>query len=206
MVYEATVLDTFLSRPGSAFDAFLSALAGRLHGAGVSPNALTHGALASGVVAGALFFFGHGWWALLCVLLSGGLDAVDGRVARLGPGATPWGGVLDLTYDRIVEACVLLGIAVPHPHLHLPALVLAATWYVNLCVFLAVGAANERFPTKVIAYPPGLLERSEALIFAFIVVVLPPLAGPAGYTYAALEVLTAAQRFRYGRRALREAA
>src|SRR5207249_4584780 len=83
--------------------------------------------------------------------------------------------------------------------LHLPALVLAATWYVNLCVFLAVGAASERHPAKVIHYPPGLLERSEGLVFALIVVALPLLAGAAAYVYAGLEVVTAAQRFRYGR-------
>jgi len=130
------------------------------------------------------------------------IDAVDGRVARLGPGSTPWGGVLDLTFDRIVEAAVLLGIALPHPAWHAPALVLACTWYVNLCVFLAVGAASERQSEKVIFYPPGLLERTEALIFALIVVIAPRFAPAAGYVYAALELVTAAQRFRYGRRAL----
>ena len=123
-------------------------------------------------------------------------------MARLGPGPTPWGGVLDLTFDRVVEAAVLLGIALPRPELHLPALVLAATWYVNLCVFLAVGAASERHSPKVIHYPPGLLERSEGLVFATIVVAVPRLGAAAAYVYAALEVVTATQRFRYGRRAL----
>ena len=78
---------------------------------------------------------------------------------------------------------------------------LACTWYVNLCVFLAVGAASER-GEKVIFYPPGLLERTEALLFAFAVVAAPSLAPAAGYLYAALGLITAAQRFRYGRRAL----
>lgn len=196
------MLDSLLSRPGSAPNALLSMLAGRLGDAGVSPNALSHAALVSGVIGGGLFYVDRGWLALAALLLSGLLDAVDGRVARLGPGPTPWGGVLDLTFDRIVEASVLLGIAVPRPHLHLPALVLAATWYVNLCVFLAVGAASERQTAKVIDYPPGLLERSESLLFAFIVVALPGWAATGGYVYAALEVVTAAQRFRYGRRAL----
>jgi len=136
------------------------------------------------------------------LLASGLLDAVDGRVARLGPGSTPWGGVLDLTFDRIVEASVLLGIALPHPEYHVPALVLACTWYVNLCVFLAVGAASERHSEKVIFYPPGLLERTEALVFAFVVVLTPRLVPAAGYAYAALELVTAYQRFRHGRRAL----
>jgi len=178
------------------------ALARRLGAAGLTPDVLTYAALACGVGAGALFWLDHWWLALLALAVSGLLDALDGRVARLGPGPTTWGGVLDLTFDRVVEAAVLLGIAVPRPHLHLPALVLAATWYVNLCVFLAVGAASERHPAKVIYYPPGLLERSEGLVFALIVVALPRLAGAAVYVYAGLEVVTAAQRFRHGRRAL----
>src|SRR5438132_990143 len=173
------MLDRLLTRPGSTPAALLDALARRLGAAGLTPDVLTYAALACGVGAGALFWLDHGWLALLALAVSGLLDALDGRVARLGPGPTPWGGVLDLTFDRVVEAAVLLGIAVPRPHLHLPALVLAATWYVNLCVFLAVGAASERHPAKVIYYPPGLLERSEGLLFALIVIALPRLAGAA---------------------------
>jgi hypothetical protein len=107
-----------------------------------------------------------------------------------------------LTFDRVVEASVLLGITIPRPELHVPGLVLAATWYINLCVFLAVGAATEKHGEKLIDYPPGLLERGEALIFAFVVVALPGIAGLAAYVYAVLEVVTAAQRFSHGRRAL----
>jgi archaetidylinositol phosphate synthase len=196
------MLDTWLSRSGTASAAVLDGIARRLHATGVPPNTLSWAALFLGIGAGALFYFDHGWAAFLAILLSGLLDAVDGRVARLGPGPTPWGGVLDLTFDRIVEASVLLGIALPHPEWHTPALVLFATWYVNLCVFLAVGAASEKYSAKVIHYPPGLLERSEGLVFAFIVVAVPGLTAAAGYLYAVLEMVTAAQRFRYGRQAL----
>jgi phosphatidylglycerophosphate synthase len=197
------MLDTLLGRPDSATTRGLDALARALVRAGATPNGLSAAALALGIVGALLFYCDRGWWALSILLISGLIDAVDGRVARLGRGSTPWGGVLDLTFDRIVEAAVLLGIAIPHPERHLPALVLACTWYVNLCVFLAVGAASEKQGEKMIAYPPGLLERSEALIFALIVVIAPRFAPAAGYVYAALEIVTAAQRFRYGRRALR---
>jgi archaetidylinositol phosphate synthase len=197
------MLDTFLTRAGSASDDALSAVARGLHRAGVTPNGVTCAALASGLVAAVLFYIDHGWWAYAVVLLSGLLDAVDGRVARLGPGPTPWGGVLDLICDRVVEASILLGVAVPHSNWHLPALVVAATWYVNISVFLAVGAASDKVSVKVIDYPPGLLERSELLIFAFIVVAFPVLVPAVAYLYAGLEVVTAGQRFRYGRRMLR---
>lgn len=196
------MLDSFLGRPGSWTARALDGVAQRLARLGVSPNSLSYTALTLGLTAGWLFFLGHRKAAFLMLVLSGLADAVDGRVARLGPGPTPWGGVLDLTFDRIVEVAVLLGIALPKTRWHLPALILACTWYVNLCVFLAVGAASETAKEKVIHYPPGLLERTEGLLFAFVVVVAPSLTPTAGYVYATLGLATAAQRFLYGRREL----
>jgi phosphatidylglycerophosphate synthase len=197
------MLDSILGRRGGRTAVRLDRLAQALVDRGVSANHLSSLALALGLAAAVLFYLDRGWWALLLLSLSGLSDAIDGRVARLGAGATAWGGVLDLTLDRVVEAAVLLGVTVPHAERHVPGLVLAATWYVNLCVFLAVGAASEQQSEKIIAYPPGLLERTEALLFAFVVAAIPCWAPAALYAYAALEVVTAVQRFRYGRRALR---
>ena len=112
--------------------------------------------------------------------------------------------MLDLTFDRLVEVAVLLGIALPKKQWHLPALILACTWYVNLCVFLAVGAASKTASEKVIHYPPGLLERTEGLLFALVVVLAPRFAPAALYLYAVLEVSTATQLFLAGREALRK--
>jgi phosphatidylglycerophosphate synthase len=197
------MLDSALGRAGSPLARLLDRLAAGLVRAGVTADGLSYAALGVGLLGAGLFYCGHGGWALAALGVSGLCDAVDGRVARLGGGATAWGGVLDLTFDRVVEAAVLLGIALPHPAWHLPALVLACTWYVNLCVFLAVGAASEQASEKLIVYPPGLLERSESLGFALVVVLAPAWTPTAGYLYAALEVYTAAQRFQHGRRALR---
>src|SRR3989442_15620870 len=140
------MLDRLLTRPGSTPAALLDALARRLGAAGLTPDVLTYAALACGVGAGALFWLDHGGLALLALAVSGLLDALDGRGPRLGPGPTPWGRVLDLTFDRGVEAAALLGIAGPPPHLQLPPLVLPATRYVNLSGFLAVGAPSGRHP------------------------------------------------------------
>ncbi len=201
------MIDSALGRPGSGFAGLLDRLALALIRLGVTPNGLSYAALGLGLIGAGLFWADAGGWALTALLASGLCDAVDGRVARLGGGATPWGGVLDLTFDRIVEAAVLLGIALPRPEWHGPALLLACTWYVNLCIFLAVGAATERVDgrggEKLIVYPPGLLERSESLLFALVVVVAPTWAPIAVYVYAGLEIYTGAQRFRHGRRVLR---
>ncbi len=196
------MLDSWVNRKGSASEAWLTAVAQRLLERGWSSDGLTYAGLATGVFGGVFFYLGHPVLAFAFLLLSALLDAVDGRVARLGRGATPWGGVLDLTFDRVVEAAVLLGITLPRPELHAAALVVAATWYINISVFLAIGAATEKHSEKVIFYPPGLLERGESLLFAFLVVLVPSWGQTACYLYALLEIVTAVQRFRYGRDAL----
>jgi len=46
------------------------------------------------------------------VLVAGFFDILDGALARRTKKATPFGGVLDSTLDRLSEAAVLLGILV----------------------------------------------------------------------------------------------
>jgi len=117
--------------------------------------------------------------------------------------------VLDLSADRVVEVCVIVGIAWRDPALYFPALVLVATWYVNITIFLAVGAALEGPSAKLIEYPPGILERTEAIIFFIVLgmVEATPVIRTIGpllcYAMAALEIATGAQRLQFGLRMLR---
>lgn len=195
------MLDTYANKPGW-LDSALSTTAQALIQRNIRANTLSSFALVTGVGSGLLFYLDLPFVALPLLILTGFADGVDGRVARLGSGSTPWGGVLDLVFDRIVEAAILLGITLPYPHLHAPALVLAVTWYINLCVFLAVGAASQQQREKVIVYSPGLIERGEGLFFAIFAGFWPHWAAPVVYLYAALEVLTAGQRFLAGKREL----
>jgi len=176
---------------------------------GVSANVATILAALAGIAAGVGFARGHVTFAIVALALSAILDALDGTIARECAAPSPVGGVLDLSADRIVEACVIVGIAWRDPALYLAALVLVATWYVNITIFLAVGAALEGPSAKLIEYPPGILERTEAIIF-FIVLGLveaTPLLRPVGpllcYAMAALEIVTGTQRLLFGLRMLR---
>ncbi len=56
----------------------------------------------------------------------------------------------------------------------------------------------------MIAYSPELVERGEAIFFATFAGLWPQWAAPVGYLYAALEVITAIQRFVADRRELRQ--
>jgi phosphatidylglycerophosphate synthase len=155
-----------------------------------------------GVTAGVLFAYGATAMGILALALSGGLDAVDGAIAREFERATALGGILDLTVDRVVEVAVLLGLIWPHPTLRLPAVIVLATWYVNITAFMATGAAL-RASEKLIHYPPGLVERSEALGFFLLLALAPAFGAYLCYAYAALEAATAIQRVGYAWRHLR---
>ena len=176
---------------------------------GISANLATMAALAAGLGAGIAFAARSPGWGILLLLISAALDALDGALARESGRPTLLGGVFDLVADRIVESAVIIGIAWPNPPLYLPALILVASWYVNITVFLAVGAALERRGPKLIDYPPGILERTEALIFFVVLGAIEsvPFLRSIGpmlcYAMAALEVATAAQRFRFGGRMLK---
>ncbi|HEY6299292.1 MAG TPA: CDP-alcohol phosphatidyltransferase family protein, partial [Candidatus Binatus sp.] len=180
-----------------------------LFSAGISANLATILAALAGIASGIAFARAHLTFAIVALTLSAAFDALDGSIARECAAPSRLGGVLDLSADRVVEACVIVGIAWRDPALFFPALVLVATWYVNITIFLSVGAALEGPGAKLIEYPPGILERSEAIIF-FIVLGLveaTPILRPLGpllcYAMAALEIVTGAQRLLFGLRMLR---
>ena len=142
-----------------------SRFAGALFRLGISANLATSLAALAGIASGIAFARTQVTFAIAALAISAALDAIDGTIARECAAPSPLGGVLDLSADRVVEACVIVGIAWRDPALYFPALVLVATWYVNITIFLAVGAALEGPSAKLIDYPPGILERTEAIIF-----------------------------------------
>src|SRR5579862_1006879 len=177
-----------------------------LHSVGVTADRATIAAVVVGVLAGIAFALERVGLGIMLLAISAALDALDGTIARqFGGVSTPYGGVMDLCFDRVVEAVVIIGIVWRHRELDFYALLLVASWYVNITVFLAVGAAMERKGPKLIDYPPGILERTEALIFFAVLALVEATAygswiGPAlCLAMTALEIVTGAQRFLFGR-------
>jgi len=181
-----------------------------LHSIGVTANVATIADVILGVLAGVAFGVDRVGLGILLLGVSAALDALDGTLAReFGGASTPLGGVMDLCFDRVVEAAVIIGIVWRHPELNFYALLLVASWYVNITVFLAVGAAMERTGPKLIDYPPGILERTEALIFFAVLALVESTHYLSGVgpvlclAMTALEIVTGAQRFLFGRAHLR---
>jgi archaetidylinositol phosphate synthase len=194
------MLDSLMAeRP--ALRSLQSRVARVFYSCGIRANHATIIGCILGVTAGVLFACENLALGMLALVLSAILDAVDGTIAREFGVATALGGVLDLTLDRIVEVAVLLGLIWGHSRLQLPAAVVQATWYVNITIFMASGAALAA-SEKLIHYPPGLVERTEAFIF-FVLLAFAPIWGVyLCYAYAALEAATMVQRATYAIRRL----
>jgi phosphatidylglycerophosphate synthase len=203
------MLDTILSA-NPRIRALQSTAARAVSAIGISANAATIAGIAAGVACAIALVRGSLGWGLVLLALSAAFDAIDGTIAREAGSPTLLGGVLDLTGDRVVEAAVILAIAWPDPALYLPALALVASWYVNITVFLAVGAALEGRGRKLIEYPPGILERTEAMIFFAALAVVAhfeitrAIAPWMCFAMTALEIATGAQRFLFGLREIDE--
>jgi archaetidylinositol phosphate synthase len=196
-----SMLDTWMAK--SRWLSIAQARAAAIvHDAGIGANQATAAAAIVGVLSGLAFARGFNAAGLVALWASAMLDALDGTIARNFEGPTAFGGVLDLASDRLVEAAALLGLVWHRPELGFAALTVLASWYINITVFLGVGSALGG-EEKLIHYPPGLVERTEVLMFFTVLVLVGAAAVWVCYAYAAMEILTAIQRLDFGRRQLR---
>lgn len=87
---------------------------------GVTPNFITFTGLVLNVLAAVVFVIGaeygarsdHSYvgWAGAIILFAGLFDMIDGRLARLGNMANPYGALFDSVIDRYSEMIMFLGI------------------------------------------------------------------------------------------------
>jgi CDP-diacylglycerol--glycerol-3-phosphate 3-phosphatidyltransferase len=76
----------------------------------VGPNAVTLIGLALAVVTAYLIAIDQLLWGGVMLLVSGGLDSIDGAVARMSGKASSAGALLDSVVDRAAEGVVLFGV------------------------------------------------------------------------------------------------
>ncbi len=77
----------------------------------VSPNSITMFGLLVSVVCGVLYATNHVLLAGWCVLLTGSIDILDGRIARATNQVTKRGGFLDSSIDRYQDFLLFSGLA-----------------------------------------------------------------------------------------------
>ena len=86
-----------------------SRIASVLYESGLSANAATALGLLFAGLSGLLIYQGYFFWASVALFISGGLDLLDGAIARVSKKASAFGGILDSSLDRYGDGFVLGG-------------------------------------------------------------------------------------------------
>ncbi|NBI27665.1 CDP-alcohol phosphatidyltransferase family protein [Chengkuizengella marina] len=137
---------------------------------GLTANQVTWIAFMIGISSGIFIYFHFFVISVILLWVSGFLDAVDGSMAREEKKTTAWGTVMDITFDRIVELSVIIGLAIIFPEAQFVLLLLTASIVFSMTVFLTVGALSEKKGIKSFYYQAGLAERTEGFIlFSFMI-------------------------------------
>jgi len=161
---------------------------------GLSANQVTVLSFIIGISSGVFVYFGQAWIAVVVLWLSGYLDAVDGSMARATK-PSPFGTVMDVTFDRIVEISVILGVAFLYPDIMWAALLLMASIVISMTIFLTVGNVSENNGVKSFRYQAGLAERTEGFILLSAMILFPSFVLWTTLLFLAVELFTAGQRF-----------
>ncbi len=192
------MLDT-LARP--LVDPAINAIARTLNRAGCTANGVSVTAMLIGVGAATCVAIDWPWAGFSLLWLSGILDAADGALARLTR-ASPFGAILDITFDRVVEIAVIVALAWRHPEARFILVILAGVIAVAMSLFLSIAAALRNQSVKSFHYAPGLGERTEAFIcLSFMIVGANHLTAWSAF-FIGVIVFTMAQRLQYVSRRL----
>lgn len=159
-----------------------------------TPNQITVIAFLIGVSSGIVLLFEQKLLSVILLWVSGFLDAVDGSVARKQKISTPWGTLLDITFDRIVEVSIIIGLGLIYPESRLSLLLLSSSIIISMTIFLTVGALTEKSCKKSFYYQAGLMERTEGFIMFSLMIILNSMIEVITLIYCGLILFTALQR------------
>ena len=169
---------------------------------GFSADGVTKIAFAIGVSSGLFIYLDQPLIAILVLWLSGYLDVVDGTMARKTKPSS-WGTLLDISFDRVVEISVILGLAFRFPDSMWALLLLSVSIIIGMTVFLTVGALSEKQGTKSFYYQAGLAERTEGFILFTLMIVFSTYLTAITLIFVAVQLITIAQRMAEAKRILK---
>ena len=187
-------------------DPALFRMARVLADARLSANALTITGAAIGL--GAAFFITQADYttALLCIVLNRLFDGLDGAIARINE-PTDFGGYLDSLCDFLFYVSVPVAFGIISADNHIPALALVASFTLTAVSFLGYAAIAARrndddgaHGSKAFIYSTGLMEGGETIAFFLLFCLFPAFFTTLALIFAALCVLTVAQRVAFAAR------
>lgn len=169
---------------------------------GFSADGVTKIAFAIGMSSGIFIYLEQPFWAVFVLWFSGYLDVVDGTMARKTKPSS-WGTLLDISFDRLVEISVILGLAFRFPDSMWALLLLSVSIIVAMTVFLTVGALADKEGMKSFYYQAGLAERTEGFILFTLMIVFSTYLTAITLIFFAVQLITIFQRMAEARRILK---
>lgn len=169
---------------------------------GLTADGVTKIAFAIGLSSGVFIYLDQPFWAIFVLWLSGFLDVVDGTMARKTKPSS-WGTLLDISFDRLVEISVILGLAFRFPESMWVLLLLSASIIVAMTIFLTVGALSEKQGMKSFYYQAGLAERTEGFILFTLMIAFPAYLTALTLIFIAAQLFTIFQRMAEAKRILK---
>ncbi len=174
-----------------------------------SANALTITGATIGL--GAAFFITQADYtaALACIVLNRLFDGLDGAIARIN-GPTDFGGYLDSLCDFLFYVSVPVAFGMLSADNQMPALALVANFTLTAVSFLGYAAIAARrndddgaHGPKAFIYSTGLMEGGETIAFFVLFCLFPAFFPTLALIFAALCILTVAQRVAFAARSFR---
>lgn len=168
---------------------------------GLTANQVTTISFIIGVTSGLFIYFDQFVLAVVVLWLSGFLDAVDGTMARKTKPSS-FGTILDVSFDRVVEISVILGLAFRFPNSMWALLLLSTSIIFAMTIFLTVGAVSEKKGVKSFYYQAGAAERTEGFILFTAMIIFHDVLTILTLVFLAIELFTAFQRLAEAKRIL----
>lgn len=170
--------------------------------AGFTADTVTKIAFVIGMSSGVFIYLDQPFWAVFVLWFSGYLDVVDGTMARKTKPSS-WGTLLDISFDRLVEISVIVGLAFRFPDSMWALLLLSASIIIAMTVFLTVGALSDKTGMKSFYYQAGLAERTEGFILFTLMILFSTYLTLITLIFLAIQIVTIFQRLTEARRILK---
>lgn len=200
------MIDKWLSK--SNLNNLFEKLVKRLFLGKITANKITLIALINGLLSAlSIFLSGRLIWELELIItasvlmcLSFFFDVLDGTLARIEQ-PTIFGGILDIFSDRTVEVIIIISIiSTDSMTLMWPGIFSLGSIVLCISMFLLIGGAVKtddlEETKKVIYYRHSFMERSETLIFLFLILILVPWRYILLWIFALLVFITTLLRLR----------
>lgn len=161
----------------------------------IHPDTITLVAFLLGIVSSVFIGLDQVWLPLALLWVSGLLDVLDGTVARETGKSSKIGAYLDLVFDRMVEAAIILAFYFLAPEHALAYLVFFTAVLFNFTTFIIAGALFSNTGSKSMHYDIGLAERTETFIVFTLMLLFQSQITPILMVFNGVIVLTGVIRF-----------